>query len=178
MRAEGCRPSELWASGSCPLRARQPATCWVTMEASASRPFQGQALPGPGWGWHWGGEGGGGGTCPPTLNRKPRKGPPYGFKSAFGKMVTHGPVEIRPFLSPRRVICFATQGLGRCRMNQKCKPENSQPALLKVRGQANSSRLPLSAERLESQSLPILAQGAQESRKTSLSLSPHLENGG
>lgn len=75
---------------------------------------------------------------------------------------------------------FALQhGTGHCRMNQKCKPENSQPALLKVRGQANSPflSLSLSAERLESQFLPFLAQGAQESRKTSLSLSPRLENG-
>lgn len=70
----------------------------------------GPLLPGPGWGWHLGGR---------RLEKKPAPQPStgsldrarlYGFKSAFGKMVTHGPIEIGPFLSPQRVICFATQG--------------------------------------------------------------------
>lgn len=77
--------------------------------------------------------------------------------------------------------CNARAGDGR--MNQKCKPENSQPARLSVRGQANSSLLMsvslLAEKRLEFQFLPFPAKGVPMSQKNlSKPQCPHLLNGG
>lgn len=81
--------------------------------------------------------------------------------------MTHGPMEISFSLTPEGHLPGKT-GTHESRLDQKCKSENSQPAPLEVRGQANSTLLSLCGkrERCESQFLPFLVQGVQESQKT------------
>lgn len=78
--------------------------------------------------------------------------------------MTHGLIEIRAFVSPQRVICPSTQGLGNCRMNQKCKPEN-RASLHCSRAEGRLSVSVSVSRKTESRLLPFLAQGVQRARK-------------